>query len=190
MNEKLLANIRVYFAQSVFMCNCHFKAMHRLEKKEKNLSKVVAIISSITILSLIFLIIGFEKNIQHIVTIATYIGLLTTASSLIYERFYKSDRIEKIFLNRMYAEKYKTLRDKYVNLIEEIMSAFTVEDQIRKKSDDLQKQYSSIGESAPSIDAVDYEQARAGLGISKLNNEEFTWADSEINKFLPKQLQI
>jgi hypothetical protein len=36
----------------------------------------------------------------------------------------------------------------------------------------------------------DYEQARIVLGISKYNKEEFTWSDSEIDKFLPKQLHI
>lgn len=36
----------------------------------------------------------------------------------------------------------------------------------------------------------DYEQDRIVLENSKNIKEEFTWSDSEIDKFLPKQLHI
>ena len=190
MNEKLLASVRFYFAQSVFNSRCHFIAMDRLEKKEKKLSIFIGIVSAMTIISLILQIFGLEKNYQKIINIATYLGLLTTAVSLIFEVFNKNDRIKEIFQHKIYAEKYKTLRDEYMGLIEEIMSNSTPEDQLRNKRDEFQNYYSSIGEFAPNFDTIDYEQARIGLGISKLNKEEFTWSDSEIDKFLPKQLQI
>jgi len=190
MNEKLLANVRFYFAQSVFNSRCHFIAMDRLEKKEKRLSIFISIISAMTIISLILQIFGLEKNYQKIINFAAYLGLFTTAVSLIFEMFNKNDRIKEIFQHKIYAEKYKTLRDKYMGLIEEIMSNSASEDKSRNKRDKFQNQYSSIGEFAPSIDNIDYEQARIGLGISKYNKEEFTWADSEIDKFLPKQLHI
>jgi len=190
MNEKLLASVRFYFAQSVFNSRCHFIAMDRLEKKEKKLSIFIGIVSAITIISLILQILGLEKNYQKIINIATYLGLLTTAISLIFEIFNKNDRIKEIFRHKIYAEKYKTLRDKYMGLIEEIMSNSISEDQLRSKRDKFQNNYSRIGEFAPSTESIDYEQTRIGLGISKYNKEEFTWADSEIDKFLPKQLHI
>ena len=190
MNEKLLANARFYFAQSVFTCNCHFKAMDRLEKYEKRLSIFIKIISSLTIVALILQIIGFENNFRCILKIASYLGLFATAGGLICERFSKSERIHKIFQHKMYAEKYKCLRDRYMSLIEEIMSNSFPEDQLRKKRDCLQKRYSCLGENAPATENNDYKQTQKGLGISKDNKEEFTWSDSEINNFLPKQLHI
>jgi predicted tellurium resistance membrane protein TerC len=190
MNEKLLASVRFYFAQSVFNSRCHFIAMDRLGKKEKRLSIFIGIVSAITIISLVLQIFGLEKNYQKIINIATSIGLLTTAVSLIFEMFNKDDRIKEIFQHKIYAEKYKTLRDEYMSLIEEIMSNSTSEDKLRNKRDKFQNHYSSIGEFAPSIEIIDYEQARIGLGISKYNKEEFTWSDPEIDKFLPKQLHI
>jgi len=190
MNEKLLGNVRFYFAQSVFNSNCHFKAMGRFKKYEKRFSRIIISVSSITIISLILQIVGFENSFQILRIVAVYIGLFATAGSLICERFNKSDRIQKIFQHNMYAEKYKSLRDEYMSLIEEIMSNFIPEDQIRVKRDNLQKRYSDLGENAPNIAVVDYEQARIGLGIFKNNKEEFTWSDSEINKFLPKELHV
>jgi predicted tellurium resistance membrane protein TerC len=164
--------------------------MDRLGKKEKRLSIFIGIVSAITITSLILQIFGLEKNYQKIINIATSIGLLTTAVSLIFEMFNKNDRIKEIFQHKIYAEKYKILRDEYMGLIEEIMSNSTSEDKLRNKRDKFQNHYSSIGEFAPSIEIIDYEQARIGLGISKYNKEEFTWSDPEIDKFLPKQLHI
>jgi hypothetical protein len=190
MNEKLLANVRFYFAQSVFNSRCHFIAMDRLAKKEKVISIFIGIVSAITIISLILQIVGLEKNCQKIINIAAYLGLLTTAFSLIFQQFNKDDRTTEIFQHKIYAEKYKALRDEYMSLIEEIMSNSILEDQLRNKRDKFQNHYSSIGEFAPNIEIVDYEQAQIGLGILKNNKEEFTWSDSEIDKFLPKQLHV
>jgi hypothetical protein len=77
-----------------------------------------------------------------------------------------------------------------MSLIEEIMSIAISEDQIRIKRDAFMKRYGSIGEHAPETDAVDYKKTQCGLGISKNAKEEFTWADSEIDKFLPEQLRL
>ena len=85
MNEKLLANARFYFAQSVFMNSCHFHAMDRLKKKENKLSLFIKISSAIMIISLILQILGVENNIQQIIRMATYLGLLVTAISLIFQ---------------------------------------------------------------------------------------------------------
>ena len=190
MNNKLLANVRFYFAQSVFISLCHFKAMDRLKKKESIISIAFSSISAITIISLILLIIGFENEFQTVIKIAAYLGLLATTASLIIERFIKKDRMERIFQHRMYAEKYKSLRDEYMSFIEGIMSDSIPEKQIRIKRDGLQIRYSNLGENAPNIETTDYKQAQKGLGISKNEKEEFTWSALEIDKFLPNQLRI
>ena len=190
MNEKLLASIRFYFAQSVFNSNCHFKARNRLEKKERRISFAICTISAMTIISLILQIVGFEGNCQLIIRIAAYLGLFSTAGSLICDRFFKSDRIQQIFMHKLCAEKYKALRDEYIGLIEEAMSNSIPEEQIRIKRDSFQKSYSSTGENAPNTDTNDYELAQIGLGISKSDKEEFTWSDSEIDKFLPRHLRL
>jgi len=164
--------------------------MDRLAKNERNLSIFIGIVSTITIISLFLQILGLEINCKEIINIAMYLGLFTTAVSLAFQQFSKNDRIKEIFQHKIYAEKYKTLRDEYMGLIEEIMSDSTSEDELRNKRDKFQNHYSSIGEFAPSIEIIDYEQARIRLGISKYNKEEFTWSDSEIDKFLLKQLHI
>ena len=190
MNEKLLANIRFYFAQAVFMNSCHFNAMDRLKQRENKISLLIKIVSGATIISLVLQIIGFENNVRVVLKVAVFIGLLATTISLIFNFFYKDDRIFEIYRHRVYAEKYKFLRDEYMSLITDIMANSIPEDQQRINRNDFQNRYSIIGESAPTIDVIDYENARKNLGIQKNDKEEFTWSDFEIDKFLPKQLRI
>jgi hypothetical protein len=190
MNDKLLASVRFYFAQSVFNSNCHFKAYNRLSKEKKCVSIFVASISAATLILLILQIIGLEQKCQPLLNILAFIGMLLTGISLGFEFFNKDDKAQEIFQHKMFAEKYKGLRDEYMGLIEEIMSNSSSEVVLRSKRDDLQKRYSAIGENAPETTTDDYQEAQKGLGLIGNSGEEFTWADEEINKFLPENLRL
>jgi cell division protein FtsL len=190
MNEKLLASIRFYFAQSVFNTNCHFKAYNRLVKNKKRISNFVKFIAAGTLLLLILQIIGLEHHCQSLLNILAFIGILFTGVSLVFEIFNKEDVSPQIFQQKMYAEKYKSLRDEYMGLIEEIMSNSLSEELLRIKRDNLQKRYSAFGENAPQTIKEDYKQTQLGLGLEGSNGEEFTWSDKEIDKFLPDQLRL
>jgi hypothetical protein len=190
MNDRLLETIRFYFAQSVFCNKCHYKAADRLAKKEVGLTVFTGSVSALTVGVLILKIIGFDEKCQLIIHITSYLGLLATFISLLLQIFNRNDRVQQIFQHKMYAEKYKALRDEYMNLIEETMATSFTEEQIRLKREMLQERYSALGEDAPQTTADDYKQAQISLGIYKIVNEEFSWSDQEIDKFLPKQLKI
>ncbi len=190
MNDKLLANIRFYFAQSVFNSNCHFKAYNRLTKRKNQLSNFVVTLSAITLILLILQVIGLEQKNQSLLNVLAFIGMLITGTSLVFEMFNKDDKSQEIFQHKMYAEKYKNLRDEYMGLIEETMSNTISDTELRSKKDDLQKRYSVIGENAPETTGDDYKQAQIGLGLDGNSGEEFTWADKEIDLFLPEQLRL
>lgn len=190
MNEKLLANTRFYFAQSVFNNNCHFKAYTRLSIRKKRLTVFAVSISVGTLIVLILQVIGLQEKHQGLLNILAYIGMLLIALSLSYEMFNKEDISLKMFQHKIFAEKYKSLRDEYMSLIEEIMSKHSTEHELRTKKDALQKRYSATGEHAPETTNVDYKNAQNGLGLDGNSNEEFTWSDKEIDKFLPEQLRL
>jgi len=190
MNSQLLANTRHYFAQTVFNTHCHYKAYDRLQKKKNCVSNFVAVISAVTLFLLILQIIGLEQKWQFLLNILSFVGLLLTGASLIFELFNKDDYIQEMYYHRTYAEKYKSLRDEYMSLIEEIMSNAFSKEYLRSKKNTLQIRYSNIGETAPTTTYEDYKQAQIGLGLAGRTDEEFTWSDEEIDKFLPKQLKI
>ena len=98
--------------------------------------------------------------------------------------------MQEMFYYRAYAEKYKSLRDEYMSLIEEFMSNAYSEEKLREKKNNLQIRYSTIGETAPTTTYKDYTQTQNGLGLAGSTKEEFSWSDEEIDRFLPKKLQI
>ena len=190
MNKELLSNIRFYFAQSVFNNSCHYKAYNRIEKKKRFNSRLVLWASVITIILLVLQVIGMESNCQFLLNMVSYLGLLVTAYSLVLELSNKEDLTMMMVQHKASAEKYKTLRDEYMSLIQDVITNTLTEEILRKKRNKLQKKYSSIGENAPATAYGDYKAAQLALGLSGNSDEEFTWSKEEINKFLPEELRI
>ena len=190
MNKLLLSNIRFYFAQSVFMSNCHYKAVGRLQKRKTRISNIVLGFSATTILLLVMQVIGLQGDLQGVLNVAAFVGLILTGSSLVLALFNREDLSMSICNHKSVAEKYKNLRDDFMALIEEVMSSSSDEAILRNKKDLLQKRYSQIGETSPETTYRDYSATQKGLGLVGLNDEEFTWSNAEINKFLPEELRL
>jgi len=190
MNEKLLASIRFYFAQCVFMNSIYYKAYDRLNSIQKRDRKIVFSIAATTLIIIILQVIGLEGNYQKLLNILSYCGLLLTGTSLIFAMYNKEDISEIKNQHRKIAEEYKIIRDQYMSLIEEVISNAFDDDTLRLKSNELQKQYGSIGKYAPRTTASDYKKTQIGLGIGEDTGEEFTWSNEEINKFLPLELRL
>ena len=190
MNKNILATVRFYFAQSVFMTTCHYKAFGRLSKRQDRNRYIVMGISGGTLIALILQTIGLKTECQQLLEIVSYCGLLLTGSSLIYTMFNKEDLSELKNQHRNIAEEYKSLRDSYMGLIEEIMSESSIDDNLRKKREGYQKSYSNIGKYAPSTNYNDYVETQKSLGLSGQSEEEFTWSDKEIDLFLPNKLRL
>lgn len=188
-NEQLLASVRFYFAQSVFNSSCHFQAHGRLNKVKKMVSAFIKVIAGATLTLLILQVIGFQAKSQDLLNVLAYIGMIITGTSLVFE-YFNNDRSQEIFLHKSHAEKYKTLRDEYMGLIESIMSNAYDEEELRNRRDQMQIRYSSIGEHAPETNGDDYAKTQKALGLGNNNDEQFTWSDTEIDKFLPVHLRL
>jgi len=190
MNKYLLANIRFYFAQTVFMNNCHYKAYNRLERRKTANTKIVFVFSGITIILLILQIIGLEKDYQSLIDVSAFVGLMLTGASLVFGLISKEDLSLLMYQQKNAAEKYKMLRDNYMSLIEEVMSNTTDEGVLKQKRDELLLKYGAIGEFSPSTNYKDYQEAQTALGLNENSDEEFTWSNTEIDKFLPQELRL
>lgn len=190
MNEKLLATARFYFAQSVFMENIHYKAYGRLQKKQERNKTIVIIIAALTFITIILQIFGLDFRSQSILTMVSYLGLILTGASLIYEIANKDDISEIKCSHKSSAEEYKSVRDRYMCLIEEIMNDRGTYESLSFRRNSLQEEYSRIGKYAPCTTYDDYTNAQKSLGVNGSNSEEFTWSNEEINRFLPTELRI
>ncbi len=189
INQQLLGNVRFYFAQSVFNSSCHFQAHNRLNRQKTIVSIFIKLIAAATLTLLILQVVGLQAKSQDLLNLLAYIGMMITGTSLVFE-YFNNDRSQDIFLHKSHAEKYKTLRDEYMGLIESIMSSAYDEEELRNRRDQLQIRYSSIGEHAPETTGDDYTKTQKSLGLAGNDDEQFTWSDQEINKFLPVQLRL
>lgn len=190
MNMKLLSMVRFYFAQSAFMTSCHYAAYERLKKVNTNKNYCLKGGSILTIILLILQIIGFKSGSINLLELLSYSSILLTGISLIFAFAMKEETKEIIFQHKYFAEKYKNLRDDYMNLIEKIISNCSDDNSLRTISDNLQNRYSSLGENAPSTNDEDYKKAQSNLGVNANNKESFTWSNKEIDRFLPEQLKF
>lgn len=195
MNQLLLSTTKHFFAQCVFMNSIHYKAYDRLQKRQDLNKNITLWISGSTLVIIILEVIAFqafsEKAILNtILSALSYIGLILTAVSLIFTMFYKEDISEIKINHHLSAETYKELRDSYLLLIEEISSNEGDLSELRNKSKEYQKQYSSIGKYSPTTTYEDYQAAQKALGLDGNSDEEFTWSDEEINRFLPKKFRV
>ena len=195
MNKILLSTTRHFFAQCVFMNNIHYKAYYRLQKKERVYKKITSWISGSTLVLIVFYVIVFQslsekETLKSVLSVLSYVGLILTATSLLFNLLQKEDISEVKANHRLAAENYKELRDAYLLLIEEIMSNNNDFEELRSKSKDYQQQYSIIGKYSPTTTYNDYKEAQKGLGLNGNSNEEFTWSDEEINRFLPQNLRV
>jgi hypothetical protein len=190
MNDKLLAIIRFYFAQCVFMNSIHYKPYSRLTEVQNRYRNITIGISGTTLIVIILQTIGFKENLTQLLSILSFCGMILTATSLIFTMYSKEDIGEIKSQHRNIAEEYKILRDSYMMLIEEAMSNAYDEKTLREKGQEFQKLYSAIGKYAPATTYNDYQNAQKGLGLSGKKDEEFTWSDKEIDCFLPPLLRI
>lgn len=190
MNKKLLASVRFYFAQCIFMNNIHYKSHSRLGELQKRNRNIVLGIASLTLVAIILQVIGLELKYDKLLRVLSFCGMILTGAGLVFELYNKEDISEIKCQHRNVAEEYKILRDQFMSLIEEIMSSSESEKELRKEAKKLQNWYGQIGKYSPTTTGADYSTAQSSLGLKKNSNEEFSWSIEEVDKFLPEELRI
>ena len=97
---------------------------------------------------------------------------------------------KKVSEHKISALKYMALRDKYKNLIVDIVNGDLSNTEIRDKRDALQSEYQIISDIAPETDPKDYKKAQEKLFGKEKDGEEFTWSEEDIDRFLPDALKL
>ena len=188
MNDKILAETRFYFAQCVFNTSCHYAAVERHQEQRSKRQTIALVLSSVSVGLLVLNILGWEWECQWLLRLLSFIGLLSTAASLIFEIYNREDLTEFMCSHKVTAENYKGLRDDFMNLIRLIM-AKTDESKTEQLLDKYLEEYKMIGKFSPATTGYDYDSAQKKLGL-KNEGESFTWSNEEIDRFLPQELRI
>lgn len=186
MNKKNLAIVRQSFAQSVFTHQVQEAAANRNLSYAKRM-KLINIVMTVIVLALLALQLANP-------TVALY-GILAAGITvaeitfLIVQLTYSFD--DKALSHKGAALEYMNLRDRYRLLITDIMNQSIQEASIRDKRDSLQHEYQQVSNMSPTTTAKDFDTAQLRLNKKgRVSDEQFTWSDKEIDRFLPEELRL
>ncbi|MDH3324603.1 MAG: SLATT domain-containing protein [Candidatus Peregrinibacteria bacterium] len=184
MNKKNLPIIRQQFAQCVFNHKIHEKACDRIENVILNIKKINI---AILVFVIIFLVLQLKYPDDFLFGgISMSITVFEILFLFVQKEFSFEEKAKE---HKKIALKFLELRDKYKNFIIDVMNNLKSSETMSKR-DLLQEQYQIISDLSPQTKYVDYVKTQLSL-LGKTNtDEEFTWSDREINRFLPKELRI
>jgi len=183
MADKNLAVIKQQFAQCVFNHKIFEVATERFEKYLFRINIWNILLVS---LALIFLVMQLKTKDQFYSNIAVWITVAEIIYLFIQLQFNFSDKIRNY---KNTALSYLWLRDRYKNFISDIINENLEKNQLILIRDTLQSEYQVINKLSFQTNRYDYMETQRRLKTSWYNDEDFTWSDREINKFLPKQLR-
>ncbi len=184
MEKNNLSIIRQQFAQCVFNHKIHEKASDRLDALQHKIKWINIILLAFVVVFLVLQIKYPDNFLFGSISIA--VTIFEILFLYIQKEFSIEDRTKE---HKKIALQYLGLRDKYKNFVVDVMNNLENEKVISKR-DLLQEQYQIISSLSQQTKDEDYTKTQINL-LGKTNtDEEFTWSDAEINRFLPKDLHI
>lgn len=184
MDKKNLWIIKQQFAQCVFNHKIYEVATERFEKYSLYINIWNIILVSLV---LIFLVIQNITNEQLYFNIASWLTVAEIIYLIIQLQF---NFWEKIINYKTTALKYLWLRDEYKNFISDIINKNIDKNEFLLKRDTLQSKYQIINELSFQTNRNDFIETQKRLKTNWKSDEDFTWSDKEINKFLHKELKF
>lgn len=180
MSNTHLQVIRESFGKAAYSHKTHEKAAE-IESSRVGLIKWINIIlTTLTSGTLAGTIITNETTLL-------YIGGIFSSCTLAFSIFQLSFNPEKVAQkHRQIAKELWFIREKYLNLIADIMGGQLSNDTITSRRDQLINDLNMVYKFAPATNSEAYKKAQEALQI----NEELTFTDTEIDQLLPKGLKL
>ncbi len=179
MDEINLQVVRESFGRVAYSHKTHEKAAEIEDRNSKLIKWANIGLAALTSGTLISTIVTNQNTFIYISALLSNIMLFGTFVQL---KFKPEKKAEK---HRYIAKELWYIREKYINLMADIINAKLNDDEIISKRDQLIEELSLIYKFAPQTSSKAYEKARKALKI----HEELTFSDEEIDQFLPEGLQ-
>ena len=184
MDQSLLSEVRFMFAQSVFGHTIQNMAAVRKEAYSRWFNWFQIALTFAVIIILGVQAMGVRESWLNIIGIIS--AVMDLAFIVVNLTFGFSDQAAA---HRTAARKYLALRGQYLSLITDIISSKTKSQLLYSRRDALNETYRNLSDSPPASTA-DYVDTQHALNTSGNDGEEqFTWSDTEIDRFLPSGLK-
>lgn len=186
MDVKNLSIVRQSFAQAVFTHKVQEVAAENTGKWVLGVKIANIVIVSFALVMLIL------QTANPSSLIFSYLGSGIAVGEIIFLIVQLTFNFEQVTLShKNLALKYMQLRDKYRALIADIMNEQISFETITARRDSLQAEYQVISDLAPQTEIKEYIEAQKRLHTANNSGgEHYTWADAEIDQFLPENLRF
>lgn len=182
MNEQLNlleSQIREIYGRVVYTHKTHEKCADVLKERNDCLKFFEIFLSAATTTSIVVVVFGDGKVFQIIAAICSTILLGITLYSKDFNLLAIAEKHKQAALNIL------EIREKLLSLLVDIRIGNEDIKSLQQRRDDLNEQLVNTYRGAPKTINKAYQIASKALQ----KNEEFTFSDEEINKFLPESLR-
>lgn len=180
MDETNLQVVRESFGRVAYSHKTHEKAAEIEESKNKKVKWTNIVLTTLTSGTLISTIITNQTVLLYVTTVLSALLLGFTIFQL---SFNPAEKAEK---HRYIAKELWYIREKYVNLMADIINRQLSNDFIISRRNQLIEELKLVYKFAPQTDSKSYEEARKALKLK----EELTFSVGEIDQFLPNELRM
>jgi hypothetical protein len=172
--------IRESFARVAYSHKTHEKAAEIEDLWAKAVKWVNIILTSLTSGTLISTVFTNEDTYLYISAI---LSIITLGFILFQLSFDPAEKAEK---HRHVAKELWYIREKYINLMGDIVSGNLSDQLTNSRRDQLLEELRLVYKFAPQTNSRAYRKARKSLKL----NEELTFTNKEIDQLLPNELKI
>lgn len=211
MDIKNLSNVRQSFGNAVYNWKIHEVSSEKLNRSTFSVKVVNLVLVSAVLLFLLVQIIPGNVISEEQKNFLDYGGSVLSVLEIIFFMILLSfDFEEKSSQHKKTALNFRSIRDKYINLITDIINEVIGDKEIIQKRNSLLSEFQTICNLAPQTSRGSYIVTRNRLkpffkksflnktssflvGIFKgkaVNEEDFTLSDEEIDMFLPEGLKM
>ena len=180
MDKVNLQVIRESFGRVAYSHKTHEKAAEIEDRNSKIVKWANIVLTALTSGSLVSTIVTNQNAFLYI---SAFLSSLMLGFTLFQLNFNPAEIAEE---TSVCSKELWYIREKYINLMADIINGKLSDELIISKRDQLIEELKLIYKFAPQTNSKAYEKARKALKI----NEELTFSDEEIDQFLTSELKL
>lgn len=171
--------IRECYGRVIYTHKTHMKMADGCSAKLNKLKWVQIVLSALTASGVVSILL-FD---QYWIKVATALISFSTLYASSYIKGFDPGGMAQKHADA--AARLWSVRESYLSLIVDARSGSVPDDELREKRDSLQAELATIYASAPQTNGKAYAAAQQALQ----KDEEYTFSDKELDKFLPEPLR-
>lgn len=171
--------IRESFGRVVYTHKTHEKAREIATDNAARIKRWNVILTALTATSVLATLIADQNMLKLVTAILSAVAL----GFSVYQLSFNPEKEAQ--LHRQTAKELIGIRDRYIHLLVDIKGGLP-DDEILKRRDRLVEDTKRLYDFAPDTTYKAYKKAQEALQV----NQDFTFSNEELNKFLPDTLHI